>query len=192
MVGAGGGGIGTAIAQMLAAEGAVVTAVDRDSAALAELEKSIHELGGRCVPHLGDAGIADQARQMVRSAAESDAPLCGLVNVVGGLPIDRWQNLLDYPEDTFDVVIDSNLKVALQTSRAFARELSEVSRFRAAVNSTSVRCCNRVVKEINADSKSMADENITPATTKMESVDVVSNLDALSAREVPNQNPCNL
>ncbi len=73
MVGAGGGGIGTAIAQMLAAEGAVVTAVDRDSAALAELEKSIHELGGRCVPHLGDAGIADHARQMVRSAADSDA-----------------------------------------------------------------------------------------------------------------------
>ena len=62
---------------------------------------------------------------MVRIAAQGDAPLCGMVNVVGGLPIDRWQNLLDYPEDTFDIVIDANLKVALQTSRAFARELSE-------------------------------------------------------------------
>ncbi len=125
MVGAGGGGIGTAIAHMLAAEGAVVTAVDRDSGALDGLEKSIHELGGRCLPHLADAGNADQAREMVRIAAQGDAPLCGMVNVVGGLPIDRWQNLLDYPEDTFDIVIDANLKVALQTSRAFARELSE-------------------------------------------------------------------
>ena len=125
MVGAGGGGIGTAIAHMLAAEGAVVTAVDRDAGALDRLEKSIHELGGHCLPHLADAGNADQARQMVQSAVDSDAPLCGLVNVVGGLPIDRWQNLLDYPEDTFDIVIDANLKVALQTSRAFAREVSE-------------------------------------------------------------------
>ena len=125
MVGAGGGGIGTAIAHMLAAEGVVVTAVDRDAKALDELEASIRELGGRCLPHLADAGDADQARQMVRSAADGDAPLCGLVNVVGGLPIDRWQNLIDYPEDTFDLVVDSNLKVALQTSRAFARVLSE-------------------------------------------------------------------
>ncbi len=125
VVGAGGGGIGTAIAHMLAAEGAVVTAVDRDAGALDRLEKSIHELGGHCLPHLADAGNADQARQMVQSAVDSDAPLCGLVNVVGGLPIDRWQNLLDYPEDTFDIVIDANLKVALQTSRAFAREVSE-------------------------------------------------------------------
>ena len=33
VVGAGGGGIGTAIARMLAVEGALVTAVDRDAAA---------------------------------------------------------------------------------------------------------------------------------------------------------------
>ena len=59
----------------------------------------------------------------MEAAARQEAPLHGLVNVVGGLPPDRWQALLDYSEETLDVLLDSNLKVALQTSRAFARQL---------------------------------------------------------------------
>lgn len=125
VVGAGGGGIGTAIARMLAAEGAEVTAVDRDASALAQAEAAIEEVGGRCFPHRADAGDPDRMREIVEAAAGQGAPLHGLVNVVGGLPPDRWQPLLDYSEETLDALLDSNLKVALQSSRAFARQRSE-------------------------------------------------------------------
>lgn len=126
VVGAGGGGIGTAIARMLAAEGAAVTAVDRDASALAQAQRAIEEAGGRCLPQLADAGDPDRAREIIEAAAQQDVPLHGLVNVVGGLPVERWQALLDYSEETLDVLLDSNLKVALQTSRAFARQLAGV------------------------------------------------------------------
>ena len=58
----------------------------------------------------------------------------------GGLPIDRWQNLMDYPEDTFDLVVDSNLKVALQTSRVFklTTTIDHVARAGAARNAAVV------------------------------------------------------
>lgn len=125
VVGAGGGGIGTAIARMLAVEGALVTAVDRDAAALEQAERAIRDAGGRCFPQLADAGDADRAREIVAAAAEQEAALHGLVNVVGGLPPDCWQPLLEYSEETLDALLDSNLKVALHTSRAFARQLKE-------------------------------------------------------------------
>jgi NAD(P)-dependent dehydrogenase (short-subunit alcohol dehydrogenase family) len=125
VVGAGGGGIGTAIARMLAGEGALVTAVDRDAAALEVAERAIRDTGGRCFPQLADAGDADRAREIVSTAAGREAGLHGLVNVVGGLPPNCWQPLLEYSEETLDTLLDSNLKVALHTSRAFARQLKE-------------------------------------------------------------------
>jgi len=123
VVGAGGGGIGTAIARMLAGAGACVVAVDRDEQALEEARRTIEEEGGRCILHLADAGNPARAREIMEAAAEQDVPLHGLVNVVGGLPPDRWQSLLDYSEETLDVLLDSNLKVALHTSQAFVRQL---------------------------------------------------------------------
>ena len=97
----------------------------RDAPALEQAEQSIREVGGRCLALRIDVTNDDRAREVVASAAASDAPLCGLVNVVGGLPIDRWQRLLDYSDETLDALIETNLKVSLRTSRAFARELSE-------------------------------------------------------------------
>ena len=125
VVGAGGGGIGTAIARTLAVEGAEITAVDRDADALEQAKQAVEEAGGRCHPRLADAGDAEAAREIVASAARGAVPLYGLVNVVGGLPLDRWRPLLDYSDEVLDALLGSKLKVALQTSRAFARALSE-------------------------------------------------------------------
>jgi NAD(P)-dependent dehydrogenase (short-subunit alcohol dehydrogenase family) len=126
VVGAGGGGIGTAIARELAAAGAVVTAVDRDPDALALTEQAVAEVDGACLPRVADAADPEQIRALIESSAAHEAPLKGLVNVVGGLPIDRWQPLIDYSEETLDTLLESNLKIALRSSRAFARKLSEI------------------------------------------------------------------
>jgi NAD(P)-dependent dehydrogenase (short-subunit alcohol dehydrogenase family) len=58
-------------------------------------------------------------------AAGGGPDLHGLVNVVGGLPTTRWASLLDYSEETLDVFLRTNLKIAFLTSQAFARELAE-------------------------------------------------------------------
>lgn len=124
VVGAGGGGIGTAIVRMVASEGAFVTAVDRDAAALDQAMAAVEAVGARGQRCLLDAGTAEGAREIMAVAARGGAPLHGLVNVVGGLPSDRWSSLLDYSEETLDLLLRSNLKVAFQTSQAFARALS--------------------------------------------------------------------
>ncbi|MBK7951529.1 MAG: SDR family oxidoreductase [Deltaproteobacteria bacterium] len=124
VVGAGGGGIGTAIVRMVASEGAFVTAVDRDAAALDQAMAAVEAVGARGQRCLLDAGTAEGAREIMAVAARGGAPLHGLVNVVGGLPSDRWSSLLDYTEENLDALLRSNLKVAFQTSQAFARALS--------------------------------------------------------------------
>ena len=125
VVGAGGGGIGTAIARLVASEGAFVTAVDRDETALDQAMAAIEAAGGRGQRCLIDAASADGAREIMAFAARGGAALHGLVNVVGGLPVTRWASLLDYSEETLDLLLKTNLKVAFLTSQAFARALSE-------------------------------------------------------------------
>ena len=128
VVGAGGGGIGTAIARAVASEGAFVTAVDRDEAALAEAMAAIEAAGGRGQRCLVDAASAGGARELVDRAARAGAPLHGLVNVVGGLPAAHWAPLLDYTDETLDALLRSNLEVAFRASQAFARALAESRR----------------------------------------------------------------
>jgi 3-oxoacyl-[acyl-carrier protein] reductase len=128
VVGAGGGGIGTAIVRLVASEGAFVTAVDRDAAALDQAMAEIDAAGARGQRCLVDAATADGAREIMAVAARGGAPLHGLVNVVGGLPSNRWGPLLDYTEENLDALMRSNMKVAFLTSQAFARVLAAEGR----------------------------------------------------------------
>ena len=125
VVGAGGGGIGTAIVRLVASEGAFVTAVDRDEAALDQAMAAIESAGGKGQRCLVDATSAKGAREIMTLAARGGPVLHGLVNVVGGLPPTRWASLLDYTEENLDALLQSNLKVAFLTSQAFARALAE-------------------------------------------------------------------
>jgi len=122
VVGAGGGGIGTAICGALAAAGARVVAVDRDPERLADAERAVSAEGGACTPLLADAGDREQVQAMVARAREA-GPLFGLVNVVGGLPLERWEPLLRYADATLDGLLDTNLRCAFLASQAVACEL---------------------------------------------------------------------
>jgi len=124
VVGAGGGGIGTAIARLAASEGAFVTAVDRDEKALDQAMAAIEAAGGRGQRCLADAGSTEGARAVVEAAIAGGPPLHGLVNVVGGMTGAHWSSLLDYSEENLDGLLRTNLKVSFLTSQAFARALS--------------------------------------------------------------------
>jgi NAD(P)-dependent dehydrogenase (short-subunit alcohol dehydrogenase family) len=123
VIGAGGGGIGTGICAALAAAGARVVAVDRDPARLADAAGAVAAEGGVCVPIVADAGERGSVEAAVARARETAGPLHGLVNVVGGLPLELWQSLLRYEEATLDGLLDTNLRCAFLASQAFAREL---------------------------------------------------------------------
>ena len=129
VVGAGGGGIGTAIAASVASAGAHVVAVDRDADRLDQAVAAVQG-AGELTTERCDAGDPDAIRAVIERAAAGPSKLAGLVNVVGGLPLERWRSLLDDDDENFDALLESNLRVALRSSRAFARVVA-ASRLRA-------------------------------------------------------------
>jgi NAD(P)-dependent dehydrogenase (short-subunit alcohol dehydrogenase family) len=73
---------------------------------------------------VADAGDRAQVDALVAQARQAAGPLFGLVNVVGGLPRERWEPLLRYSDETLDALLDANLRCAFLTSQRVARELA--------------------------------------------------------------------
>lgn len=121
VIGAGGGGIGTAMCREFTAAGAHVVAVDRDEGALAATVDAC-EGPGRLTLEVADALEPEELAAMAGRLRGASGPPTGLVNVVGGLARDRWGAIQDVPKETFDAVFDLNLRCAWNTSRLFARE----------------------------------------------------------------------
>jgi NAD(P)-dependent dehydrogenase (short-subunit alcohol dehydrogenase family) len=99
LVTGGASGIGRAVAELLAAEGATVTTLDRS--------------GGDLVADVTDAGAVDAAL----AGLEADL----LVNSAGVYPV---RALLDMTASDWDAVLDVNLRGAFLVGRAFARALN--------------------------------------------------------------------
>ena len=122
IIGAGGGGIGTAVASLVSAAGARVLAVDRDATKLAMATSRIEEEGGRVRGELCDVTDRDAVSGLFERAARDIDDLSGLVNVVGGLPAVHWGAVIDDDhEENLEALLETNLRVAVRTSRAFAR-----------------------------------------------------------------------
>ena len=121
VVGAGGGGIGTAIATDVARAGGRVIAVDRDEPSLARVVEAIEASGGHVTPVVCDAREEEAVARLFEQVSQEDEELFGLVNVVGGLPLARWRPLLDYEVADLESLLETNLHIALRTSIAFAR-----------------------------------------------------------------------
>ena len=98
-----GSGIGRASAQIFAAEGAAVLAVDRSEAAVAETVAAITAAGGRAVALAADAGSeADVAAYVARAVAEFGGldVIYANAGISGGLvplfeqSVEHWQEIL--------------------------------------------------------------------------------------------------
>ncbi len=102
-------GIGLAIAEAFAREGAAVAVGGRDTDRLASTCASIEEFGGRCVPAAGDVAVLEDARRIVDASA---AALGGLDIVVNNAGIDanEWHDVADWPVDKFDDIMAVNLR----------------------------------------------------------------------------------
>jgi 3-oxoacyl-[acyl-carrier protein] reductase len=112
------GGIGAAVAQRLAAEGASVAVLDRDEAGAGACAERIVAGGGRAIALAADVSLAAQVDGAVAAVVEQLGRLDVLVNNAG---VTRDNLLFKLSEDDWDTVLDVNLKGAFLCARAAQR-----------------------------------------------------------------------
>ena len=115
-------GIGAAIGSLFAREGARVALIGRDAARGEKTCQSIHSQGGDCKFYVADVSKSDQvakaAAQILRDYPKVDI----LVNNAG---IWRPGRVIDLDEETWDSVLDTNLKGMFLVSRHFLPGMME-------------------------------------------------------------------
>src|SRR5262249_8400279 len=121
LVAGAGSGIGRAVVDAFAAEGARVGALERDDAKAVQLAAGLPD----CVITRGDATVMADARAAVRAVPSSFGGLDVLVNCVG--IFDFYRGLTDLADDQLDAAFDEmfavNVKSQLVTVRAAMPEL---------------------------------------------------------------------
>jgi 3-oxoacyl-[acyl-carrier protein] reductase len=114
-------GIGRAIAEELAAEGAAVVVNYQSSAdAAEEVVNGITARGGRAVAFQADVSDLTAAGQLVKMAIDTYGHIDIIVNNAG---TTRDTLLLSMKEDQWDAVIDTNLKSVFNICKAAARPM---------------------------------------------------------------------
>lgn len=117
-----GSGLGRAIAQMLAARGATVAAVDLDAATAQETARLVAGAGGRAASYAADVSRAADFDQAITAAVRDLGPLEIMVNNAGIL--DGYFNVDEMDEQVWRRVIDIDLtSVFLGCKRALKEML---------------------------------------------------------------------
>ena len=108
-------GLGRAIAERLAQEGAAVALGDVDEAGLARTAESIRASGARVVGVAGDLTEEEPARRLIETAVERFGRIDILVNNVGG---SRNAKIWEMKADDWDFVLRLNLRSTFLCTRA--------------------------------------------------------------------------
>ncbi|KAA6212720.1 SDR family oxidoreductase [Streptomyces albofaciens JCM 4342] len=114
-------GLGRATAALFAESGALVTATDRDEAALRELGEALAKEGHQVETVAGDVADPDDARRMMRSAVERFGRLDVLVANAGVIPM---VNVLDATADDWDEVMRIDGRGMFLTCKYAIEEMS--------------------------------------------------------------------
>jgi 3-oxoacyl-[acyl-carrier protein] reductase len=111
-------GIGAAIAQVFAAEGAAVVVHGRDSEAVATVTAHINETGGRALAAIADLTRYEQIEAMRVTIEERLGPVDILVANAGGSTVPPAL-LEDIAEADWRASVDTNLTATFLTIKAF-------------------------------------------------------------------------
>lgn len=119
-------GIGYAIARRCAVEGARVLATGRDGARLAELARSVAELGagnrgGSVTGHVADLSQASAADECVAAALTAFGRLDGVVHSAG--IIRRQEDLRETTDEQWAQMMNVNLDASFRLARASLRAM---------------------------------------------------------------------
>ena len=115
-------GIGRAVADAFAAEGAVVTGVGRNVAAGAEVERRIREEGGRFRFLACDVSRETDVEAVIADVRATDGRLDLAVNCAG---VDHVAALMDSDGDAYDRVFDANVRGLFFCLRAELRAMRD-------------------------------------------------------------------
>ena len=110
-------GIGRAIAERLAEEGATIVAGDLEAPSLEKVVAALQARGTSAMAVAGDVTEAAGAQRLVDTAVERFGRIDILVNDVGG---SRTAKIWEMSEDTWDFVLKLNLRSAFLCTRAAA------------------------------------------------------------------------
>lgn len=121
VMGAGGGGIGTAIARHLGLAGATVVAVDIDPDKLSICTEALSEADIEHIGLVADGRDRDAVADVVERAGAL-APLRGSVQVAGGMWPPQWAPFAS-EDPAFDDVMALNFGSTVNTVRAVGRRL---------------------------------------------------------------------
>ncbi|TVS89231.1 SDR family NAD(P)-dependent oxidoreductase [Mycobacterium helveticum] len=140
--GAGGGGIGTAVAELSARAGATVIAVSRSQENLDEHVAPLAEQDLSVVPVAADASTDEGIAAVIDQARNADGRLYGLVNVAGGAAPSTWMPATRVNRGDWRTVFTDNLETAFFMSRAVAAELVAQQRPGSIVSISSISGMN--------------------------------------------------
>jgi 3-oxoacyl-[acyl-carrier protein] reductase len=110
-------GLGRAIAERLAGEGAQVVLGDVDASGLEQTVATIARAGGRAAAVVGDVTEEEPAARLIEAAVEGGGRLDILVNNVGG---SRNARLWEMAAEDWDFVLRLNLRSTFLCTRAAA------------------------------------------------------------------------
>ena len=115
-----GRGIGRAIALDANKSGAKVAVGSRTSAELDTLANEIIEAGGECFAHTLDVTDVSSINTFMSAVIEHYGGIDVLVNNAG---YNKQQKIIDYDEQLYDLIVDSNLKNVFFCSQFVARKM---------------------------------------------------------------------
>ena len=117
-----GGGIGGAVADRLARDGAYVVGSDVDEAGLSTAIERIAAGGGRAVAHPADASDASDVQRLVDAAAELGGPHA----VVATAAVQYEQDIVNTPPEEWDRVMAVNARGPYLLARAAVPRMREL------------------------------------------------------------------
>lgn len=127
-------GIGRAVAERLAAEGAFVTVSGRSQDQAEQVAAEIVAAGGKAIGIAADVAVPESAEELVRKAIEAMGRLDILVNNAG---ITRDNLFVRMKRDEWDTVLDVNLHGVYNCTRAAARPMMR-QRYGRIINISSI------------------------------------------------------
>lgn len=134
VVGGGGGGIGSSVCHRLADAGADIVALSAVAADLDATQAEVEQRGQQCASAVVDVHDLETLRSMIENHPEVDL----VVNVVGGVTVPHWHRLHDYPIESFDHLLTTNLRYAFTSCQTVAARLISDARPGAMVNISSI------------------------------------------------------
>lgn len=135
----GGGAIGSAMAEALAAAGAKVAVVDRTCRLCDEAVARVKAAGSEGISITADVTQEAECERMAKETLDAYGRIDVVINAVGGGAGKVLHPAESYPRDAWDWIMELNLRSTLLATQALVRPMIEAGRGGAVLNISSVR-----------------------------------------------------